>query len=69
MIARSARNGPDWLPPDTVLTLVDGTKYVVAESIREVADRLVMNQAYALAIAYDLVEGRDRGQAALRALP
>ena len=55
--------------PDTVLTLVDGTKYVVAESIREVADRLVMNQAYALAIAYDLVEGRDRGQANLRALP
>ncbi|MDP9388631.1 MAG: flagellar FlbD family protein [Actinomycetota bacterium] len=28
------------ITPDTVLTLVDGTKYVVAESVDEVIDRV-----------------------------
>lgn len=37
--------------PDTVVTLVDGTKYVVAESVDEVVDRIISFRARILAAA------------------
>jgi flagellar protein FlbD len=37
--------------PDTVLTLVDGTKYVVAESVLEVIDRVRTATAWSLVTA------------------
>ncbi len=36
--------------PDTVVTLVDGTKYVVSESIAEVVDRIIEFRARVLAV-------------------
>jgi flagellar protein FlbD len=36
--------------PDTVVTLVDGTKYVVAESLTEVIDRIIGFRARILAV-------------------
>lgn len=36
--------------PDTVVTLVDGTKYVVSESIAEVVDRIIEFRARILAV-------------------
>lgn len=40
--------------PDTVLTLVDGTKYVVAESIDEVVRRIQAFRASVIALAQRL---------------
>ena len=37
--------------PDTVLTLVDGTKYVVAESLDEVVARIQESRASVIALA------------------
>jgi len=37
--------------PDTVLTLVDGTKYVVAESLDEVVQRIQESRASVIALA------------------
>jgi flagellar protein FlbD len=37
--------------PDTVVTLVDGTKYVVAEPVEEVIDRIITFRARILAAA------------------
>lgn len=39
--------------PDTVLTLIDGTKYVVAESIDELIDRVVAFRARVVSAAED----------------
>lgn len=36
--------------PDTVVTLVDGTKYVVTESLDEVVDRIITFRARILAV-------------------
>ena len=44
--------------PDTILTLIDGTKYIVAESIDEVIDRIHEHRAQILARAQ-----RDPGAA------
>lgn len=39
------------ITPDTVVTLVDGTKYVVADTVDEVIDRIVAFRARILAAA------------------
>ncbi len=39
--------------PDTVLTLIDGTKYLVAEPMDEVIDRIVAFRARVVASADD----------------
>jgi flagellar protein FlbD len=39
--------------PDTVLTLIDGTKYIVAEPMDEVIDRIVAFRARVVAAAED----------------
>jgi flagellar protein FlbD len=43
--------------PDTVITLVDGAKYVVAESLVEVVDRIRESRALALAEAANIKSG------------
>lgn len=55
--------------PDTVLTLVDGTKYLVAESVQEVIDRVRTFRASVLVAAKELEEGANQPRATLRALP
>jgi flagellar protein FlbD len=44
------------ITPDTVVTLVDGTKYVVADSVDEVVDRIIDFRARILAEAERLAE-------------
>jgi flagellar protein FlbD len=55
--------------PDTVLTLVDGTKYLVAESVQEVIDRVRQFRASVLVAAKELEQAADQPLATLRALP
>ena len=55
--------------PDTVLTLVDGTKYVVAENVQEVIDRVRHYRASVLVAAKELEESGGQTRATLRALP
>jgi flagellar protein FlbD len=60
--ARCARN-PDLIErveghPDTVAFLVDGTKYVVKESVDEVLDEIREYRAGILATSYEM----DRGE-------
>lgn len=43
--------------PDTVLTLVDGTKFVVEESIDELIERMRMHRAAVLAYASEIERG------------
>lgn len=45
--------------PDTVLTMVDGTKYVVHESVQEVIDRVVAYRASILVVADNLQREPD----------
>jgi flagellar protein FlbD len=46
--------------PDTVLTLVDGTRYVVAESIDEVIERVRTFRAEIVAISHGMQSGTVR---------
>ncbi|RBY74350.1 flagellar protein FlbD [Geodermatophilus sp. TF02-6] len=46
--------------PDTVLFLVDGTKYVVAESVEEVLVEIREYRASILATAYEMDRGSYR---------
>jgi len=39
--------------PDTVFTLIDGTKYIVSESLEEVIDRIVAFRARVVSAAED----------------
>ncbi len=55
--------------PDTVLTLVDGTKYLVEESVQEVIERVRMFRASVLVAAKELERAADQPLATLRALP
>lgn len=55
--------------PDTVLTLVDGTKYLVAESVQQVIDRVRLFRASVLVAAKELEESSGQPRANLRALP
>ena len=55
--------------PDTVLTLVDGTKYLVTESVQEVIDKVRLFRASVLVTAKELEESAGQPRATLRALP
>jgi flagellar protein FlbD len=54
--------------PDTVLTLVDGTKYLVSENVQEVIDRVRTFRASVLVAAKELEENTNQPRATLRAL-
>ena len=43
--------------PDTVLTLVDGTRYVVTEPLDEVIDRVRRFRAEVVALSHDMQAG------------
>ena len=47
--------------PDTVITLVDGTKYLVAESLSDVVDSVLDYRARVLATASILERTEDAG--------
>jgi flagellar protein FlbD len=46
--------------PDTVLTLVDGTRYVVAESLDEVIERVRLFRAEIVALSHGMQSGTVR---------
>ena len=46
--------------PDTVVTLVDGTKYVVAESVEQLMERVLTHRASVVALAQHLAQ--DAGE-------
>jgi flagellar protein FlbD len=54
--------------PDTIITLLDGTNYVVAESLQEVVTRVRMFKASVLMTCAGL-ESPSQQKAALRLLP
>jgi flagellar protein FlbD len=54
--------------PGTLLTLVDGTEYLVTESVQEVIDRVRLFRASGLVAAKGLEGGTGRARAVLRAL-
>lgn len=45
--------------PDTVVTLVDGTKYVVAESVELLMERVLTHRASVVALAQHLAQVAD----------
>jgi flagellar protein FlbD len=53
---------------DTIITLVDGTKYVVAESLQEVVNTVRIFKASVL-VTCNILETPSQQQAALRLLP
>ena len=55
--------------PDTVAFLVDGTKYVVKESVDEVLDEIREYRARILATSYEMDRGEYRPAAAAEASP
>lgn len=68
MILVTRRNGPSLAinadlieraeaGPDTVVTLVDGTRYVIEESIEELVDRIRLHRAAILARASEIEQG------------
>ena len=54
--------------PDTVLTLTNGTRYVIAEALDEVVSRIETYRATILALARRFIEDTDVGTAQLRVL-
>ena len=54
--------------PDTVIHLVDGTKYVVVESVDELVARVRESQAAIIALSH-LIEQRTAGGPTLRVVP
>jgi flagellar protein FlbD len=46
--------------PDTVLTLVDGTRYVVAEPLDEVIEKVRTFRAEVVALSHDIQTGAVR---------
>ena len=59
--------------PDTVVTLVDGTKYVVAESLEVLSERILTHRASVVALAQHLAhvaqEPDDGPEALAEAVP
>ncbi len=47
--------------PDTILTLIDGTKYVIAETLDEVTDRIITYRASVVARTMVLAEEAQAG--------
>ena len=59
------------MTPDTILTLIDGTKYVIAETLDEVTDRIITYRASVVARTMVLAEeaqGADTTMAAVTQL-
>ena len=57
------------ITPDVVLTMTDGSKFVVAESLDELIDRIRLFRASVLALSHRLVfedEGDEAGAGRLR---
>jgi flagellar protein FlbD len=54
--------------PDTVITLVDGAKYVVRESVQELLARVRESKAAIIALSH-LIEHPASGGPALRVVP
>jgi flagellar protein FlbD len=54
--------------PDTIITLVDGTNYVVAESLQEVVNRVRVFKASVL-VTCTTLESPSHQRAALRLVP
>jgi len=54
--------------PDTVITLVDGAKYVVQESVEELVARVRESKAAVIALSH-LLEHPTSGGPTLRVLP
>ncbi len=55
--------------PDTILTLIDGTKYVIAESLDEVTDRIITYRASVVARTMVLAEeGQATGDSTVAAV-
>jgi len=47
--------------PDTTISLVDGTSYLVTETVDEVIERIADSRARVVASAHDLISGRLAG--------
>lgn len=56
------------ITPDTVVTLVDGTKYVVADTVDEVIDRIILFRARILAAAEAAAADGERDDASVSPL-
>ena len=55
--------------PDTVLTLVDGTKYVVADSVEEIVKKVREFRSSVLVLAQQMEMPEPADHPALRVLP
>jgi flagellar protein FlbD len=55
--------------PDTVITLVDGAKFVVRESVEEVILRVRESKASVIALSHNLEQQLTTGKAVLRVVP
>ncbi len=55
--------------PDTVVTLVDGAKYVVRESVEEVIAQIRESKASVIALSHNLEQQLSTGKAVLRVVP
>jgi flagellar protein FlbD len=77
MIKLTKLNGPSFVlnsdlierieaAPDTVVTLVDGDRYLVTESVDEVIDRIRRHRANVLALSQEIESGSSPG---LRIVP
>lgn len=54
--------------PDTVITLVDGRKYVVRESVDEITQRIQEAKALVIALSHQISE-TQQGTRTLRVIP
>ncbi len=54
--------------PDTILTLIDGTKYVIAESLDEVTDRIITYRASVVARTMVLADDQRGGDTTMAAV-
>lgn len=54
--------------PDTVLTLTDGKKYLIRESLDDVIDRVVAYRARILRVSYAPGESGDHSDQGLRVI-
>lgn len=55
--------------PDTVITLVDGAKYVVLESVEDIISRIRESKASVIALSHNLEQQLSTGKAILRVVP
>lgn len=56
--------------PDTVITLTNGTKYVVGETVEEISEMIQLYRATVLAFAHRLTEDPEVGRVVrLRVVP